>query len=193
MLIFFRRGSSEIASFIDMIVKEVERLEDITKKYMGMVSYSKSKDDSENAVLPASVLEITKFVQGEMDQRKIDFIVETIPTVTLLFSHSSLKEVMLNLLKNAWEELGEKGTIKVRAELSGSSINIFIEDSGTGIRAQDRDKIFNIFYTNKAGGTGIGLSHSSKLIKESGGKIEVTDSKLGGAMFFISIPIKTNN
>ena len=97
---------------------------------------------------------------------------------------------MLNLLKNAWEEIENGGKIAVNTKKNGNLAVISVEDSGRGVPQPERETIFKNFYTKKPGGTGIGLSHSRKLATGAGGKLYVDDSTLGGAAFILEIPIK---
>jgi signal transduction histidine kinase len=91
-------------------------------------------------------------------------------------------------MKNAWEELGQGGVIALLAERDDASVRLMIDDSGRGVPVAEREKIFRNFYTTKPGGTGIGLSHSLKLVTEAGGTIAVEDSPLGGARFVVTVP-----
>jgi two-component system sensor histidine kinase FlrB len=97
---------------------------------------------------------------------------------------------MLNLLKNAWEELENGGKIAVNIARKGNFAVVSVEDSGRGVPQSERESVFKNFYTNKPGGTGIGLSHSRKLATEAGGKLYVGDSVLGGASFVLEIPLR---
>ena len=97
---------------------------------------------------------------------------------------------MLNLLKNAWEELENGGKIAVNVKSRDNFAVISVEDSGKGVPQNERETVFKNFYTKKPGGTGIGLSHSRKLATEAGGKLYVEDSALGGAAFVLEIPLQ---
>ncbi|HOW52599.1 MAG TPA: ATP-binding protein [bacterium] len=178
----------ELAASIALIVKEVIRLEEITDRYMGMVRYRAEDEPAQKTLLPEALNDLLKFHEGEFRKRSITLDVAMVPDVELTIALNSFREVMLNLLKNAWEELGDGGRIAVSGAIDDRVICLRIDDSGRGVPAAEREKIFRNFYTTKPGGTGIGLSHSLKLVTEAGGTIAVEDSPLGGARFIVTIP-----
>ena len=180
----------EKKQLLSLVVKEVERLEQITNEYMGKVNYNRSGSNDSGVSLPADLVEFLSFHLPELKKRNIELTVGKSEPVQISISISSFKEIMLNLLKNAWEELENGGKIAVNVGRNGSSAVISVEDSGRGIPQSERETIFKNFYTKKPGGTGIGLSHSRKLATEAGGKLYVGDSALGGAAFILEIPVK---
>jgi signal transduction histidine kinase len=66
-----------------------------------------------------------------------------------------------------------------------------VADSGPGIPAQEKDKVFDPFYTTKSDSTGIGLSICRRIIADHGGSIRIRSSKWGGAEFRITLPAET--
>jgi len=181
----------QITGSMEMIVKEVVRLEQITEKYMNMVRYR--SDDPENCTvtnLPVDLVELISFHSGEFLKRGIEIKIVKCEDMVIPISASSFKEIMLNLFKNGWEELQNGGSINVFAELKGSTARIVVEDSGKGIPEDEREIVFKNFYTKKPGGTGIGLSHSRKLAVETGGQLFAADSSLGGIAMVLELPVK---
>ena len=181
--------SSGKSQLLQLIVGEVERLEQITNKYMGMVAYHKNESEPAGVSLPDDLLEFISFHLPELQKRNIDLTVGKNEAVRLSISIDSFKGIMLNLLKNAWEELENGGKIVVSISRNGSFAVISVEDSGRGVPESEREAIFKNFYTNKPGGTGIGLSHSRKLATEAGGKLYAAASELGGAAFILELPL----
>ena len=175
---------------LSLIAGEVDRLRQITDKYMGMVSYNKSEKNENGVFLPTDLIEFLSFHLPEIQKRNIELSVGKSEEMTISISLSSFKEIMLNLLKNAWEELENGGQIAVNTSKNGNFAVISVEDSGRGVPQSERETIFKNFYTKKPGGTGIGLSHSRKLATIANGRLYVQDSKLGGAAFVLEIPIK---
>ena len=180
----------EKKQLLSLVVKEVERLEQITNEYMGKVNYNKNGANDSGVSVPADLVEFLSFHLPELKQRNIELTVGKCEPLSISISLSSFKEIMLNLLKNAWEELENGGKIAVNIGKNGSFAVISVEDSGRGVPQSERETIFKNFYTKKPGGTGIGLSHSRKLATEAGGKLYVGDSTLGGAAFVLEIPIR---
>ncbi|MBR6422575.1 HAMP domain-containing histidine kinase [bacterium] len=180
----------EKKQLLSLVVKEVERLEQITNEYMGKVNYNKNGANDSGVSVPTDLVEFLSFHLPELKQRNIELTVGKCEPLSISISLSSFKEIMLNLLKNAWEELENGGKIAVNIGKNGNFAVISVEDSGRGVPQSERETIFKNFYTKKPGGTGIGLSHSRKLATEAGGKLYVGDSTLGGAAFVLEIPIR---
>lgn len=102
---------------------------------------------------------------------------------------NQIKQVFINLIKNAIEAMSGGGNIYVRAELDGDYAAISIQDEGCGIPVDKVNRLGQPFYTTKDTGTGLGLMVSYNIIDKHGGKIEV-DSALGvGTTFIIRLPL----
>jgi signal transduction histidine kinase len=104
-----------------------------------------------------------------------------------------LKEVLVNLIINACEAMGNGGTIVIDEQVSGlengQRAHIRLSDSGPGISESRAEKIFQPFFTTKEDGTGLGLSIASNILNEHGGSITLQNPQTGGATFVISLPI----
>ncbi|HUZ31749.1 MAG TPA: GAF domain-containing protein, partial [Xanthobacteraceae bacterium] len=108
-----------------------------------------------------------------------------------------LAQVLLNLVGNAIK-FTDKGEVAIEASQSNGAFNVAVRDSGPGIAAADRAKIFEEFQqvddtsTRQKGGTGLGLSISRRIVELHGGRISV-DSELGkGSTFTITLPVKAD-
>jgi len=86
-----------------------------------------------------------------------------------------LNQVFMNLLANAFDAIGERGTIEITTKKLENQVLISIKDDGAGIPVEVKAKVFDPFFTTKeiGKGTGLGLSISHGIIKNHGGKIEV--------------------
>jgi signal transduction histidine kinase len=110
----------------------------------------------------------------------------------VLVDADKLKQVFLNILRNSYEAVEEKGKINVSLSLlkkqSGSKIRITISDNGSGIPEENRETIFEPFYTTKASGIGLGLPIARKIIEQHRGTIRVKENVAKGSYFEILIP-----
>jgi signal transduction histidine kinase len=96
---------------------------------------------------------------------------------------------VLNLLLNASEFTNPGGRITLSLRRSGDSAVIAVADSGKGISAEDQKKIFQLFFTTRPGGTGIGLANTFRFVQLHNGRIEF-DSEAGrGTTFRIELPL----
>ncbi|WP_312621585.1 PAS domain-containing sensor histidine kinase, partial [Agrobacterium pusense] len=102
-----------------------------------------------------------------------------------------IQQVLTNLMRNAVEAMGESLKkdlrVSIKAAESGKAA-VIVEDSGAGIPNEISDQLFRPFVTTKAGGMGIGLSISKRIIEAHGGEITVSRSELGGARFTFTLP-----
>jgi PAS domain S-box-containing protein len=109
----------------------------------------------------------------------------------VLADFDKLKQVVVNLVKNAAEAIREVkiGRLKVKSEKEGEFIKISVSDTGKGIKEEDIGRIFDPFFTTKGIGTGLGLSICQRITEAHKGEIEVK-SKIGeGTTFVVKLPI----
>jgi signal transduction histidine kinase len=101
-----------------------------------------------------------------------------------------IEQVLHNLLRNAVEAMPEGGTLRLgTAVRAGGYAEISIQDTGPGIPAEDRDRIFQSFYTTKIKGTGLGLTIVQRVLKNHGGEILVEQPDAGGTRVVVRLPI----
>ncbi|MBI4866409.1 MAG: response regulator [Candidatus Wallbacteria bacterium] len=108
-----------------------------------------------------------------------------------------LQRVLLNLLSNAFKFTPDGGSVRCSVETGPNrgELNLEVADSGPGIRAQDREAVFERFrqldgsMTRRAGGTGLGLAIARDLVVLHGGRISILDAPEGGALFQVTMPL----
>lgn len=103
-----------------------------------------------------------------------------------------LQQVFMNLLINSAEAMQAAGTITIHSSLTGDkrSVLIRLADTGHGIDDDTADKMFQPFFTTKAGGTGLGLAVTKEVIEQHGGQIRAVNNHDRGVSFTILIPIR---
>jgi|GEM_PF-1641683 len=99
-----------------------------------------------------------------------------------------INQVFLNLIVNAIDASPQGGTIAIATEPDAPDVRVTISDTGPGIKADRLHRIFDPFYTTKAGGTGLGLSISQSIVNDHGGRIEVDSAEGKGSTFRIVLP-----
>ena len=108
--------------------------------------------------------------------------------------HIQLQQVMLNLVKNAIDAMSDRpfGERRLRVATGSdghSAVSFYIRDSGRGIAAEDRERIFSPFFTTKLHGMGLGLSICRTIVEEHGGTLGLTKTGPGGSTFEIVLPV----
>jgi signal transduction histidine kinase len=183
-------NKNSAAQQIEIIEEEVARADRVITQVMGYAQLSEGRveklsvieefDSAIGQVFPPAVPSKIK-IHRDYDRH----------FQPLLMQRGHLSEVLLNLLKNAKEALGETGNIFVAADCHRDhSVEISVRDDGPGISPEKRERIFEAYYTTKEQGSGLGLAivkHNAELY---GGKIRL-ESELGkGAKFTVIFPAK---
>jgi signal transduction histidine kinase len=99
-----------------------------------------------------------------------------------------LRQILLNLLNNAREATGKGGRIEVDVSRIDDSLEMAVSDNGPGIPLEQRQRIFEPFYSTKEVGIGLGLTLVKRFVNESGGSIEYDDDHGGGSRFVVRLP-----
>ena len=179
-----RRGILELS------LSETVRL---TEMLRSMLSFSKPEEEKRVPVKINGLIEGILLVM-EKQMREANIRVTTafsaeIPEI--MASTNQMRQVMLNMIKNAKESMPSGGTLFVRTMRGDGNVRIVIRDTGVGIPEELKDKIFEAFFTTKQKmkGTGLGLSVCYGIVKGHGGEIEVESEVGKGTTFIINLPI----
>ncbi|HVR30530.1 MAG TPA: ATP-binding protein [Thermoanaerobaculia bacterium] len=104
------------------------------------------------------------------------------------FDKEQLRGVLINLLDNAVEATPAPGTVDVRAHARNGSVVLQVADSGPGITAEAKEKLFLPYYSTKGRGSGLGLAIVHRVVTDHGGTIKVEDNRPSGTVFTIELP-----
>ena len=168
--------------FVDMLMSETKRLTGLVNDFL---LFARPADaPKEDVDLPAL---LRMLVKDEMSGKKVTLTATADAVVTA--NRTFMEIAVNNIIKNAAE--AAQTTVKVALSKNRKEISIDIEDDGSGISADMRDKIFEPFFTTKANGTGLGLAIAYRIITSFGGTVFADTSPLGGAKFSIIFPVKT--
>jgi two-component system NtrC family sensor kinase len=172
-------------------VTQGRRCKEITHK---LLSFARKTDP---AAKTSQLNDLIKEVVGLSEQRgrysnvKISTALqEDLPTVHV--SPSEIQQVLLNMINNSLDALGNKGgTIEISSRRDGDFAIIDVTDNGPGIPQEHFAKIFEPFFTTKpvGKGTGLGLSICYGIVKKIGGTILVESEPGQGTTFHISVPL----
>lgn len=105
---------------------------------------------------------------------------------------AQLNQALLNVIQNALQAVGEQGCVDIVTKEQSGRLIVSIRDSGTGIAAEELDKVFDPFFTTRAvgEGTGLGLAMAYGIAKDHGGEIKVKSELGKGSQFIIILPIR---
>ena len=185
-----RDGKSAIAPQVEIIQEEVARADRVITQIMGYAQLSEGHVEKLNVI-------------EELDRAIAQVFPPAVPTgikiqrayghgfPPLLMQRGHLSEILVNLLKNAREALGETGNVFVTADCHRDhSVEISVRDDGSGIPPDKIERVFEAYYTTKERGTGLGLAIVKHNVELYGGRVRV-ESELGkGAEFTLIFPAK---
>jgi len=182
---------TEAMKIMEKVIKETDRATAITKKLSSFAKPSKG-EISYDVSIKDEINEVMALVGHELQLEKIDVNINITPNLPYITcDRKQLQQVLFNIIRNAGQAMGEKGTININAKAEDDKIRIDIEDTGCGIPKDKLTEIFNPFYTTKepGKGTGLGLFIVRQLIERNKGRISV-DSEVGkGTTVSLLFPI----
>jgi signal transduction histidine kinase len=134
----------------------------------------------------------------QLREAAMELTIERAVETQVVADPEQLKQVLINLVKNAAEAMGQDGTIKLRAvesriQLSGRIRDVVIfevVDDGPGISADVQERLFDPFFTTKPSGTGLGLSIAARIVQKNGGALRFQTAANRGTTFGIVLPLK---
>lgn len=177
--------------YIDLIDEGITSIETVVQKLLGFARQQSSGanliDISESARKVAGLFDIRL---KEKQIRMVLDLPEGLPLVPI--DYHLFQEVVMNLLLNSYDAVGEGGTITIAAtQDSPSTVRLSVRDNGCGIAAEALPRIFEPFFTTKeiGTGTGLGLSVCQSIIEGHSGKISAHAGESGGAEFVVVLPI----
>jgi signal transduction histidine kinase len=104
------------------------------------------------------------------------------------FDPHQIRQVFLNILRNAIEAMPKGGSITISMMLADSYLEFRVTDTGTGIPNASLEHIFDLFFTTKPKGTGLGLAICRKIMRDHGGDITINSTEGRGTMVTITLP-----
>lgn len=172
------------------IIDECRRCKRITG---GLLGFARLPEGSQSEVdLNLLVEEAVSSLLPQKLFKDLEVNTETSPESLLVTADvDQLRQVMINVLLNAAQALQGSGQIKVALARQSDRVHISIDDNGPGIPEENREKVFQPFFSTKAPGegTGLGLPLCRKLVEAQGGEILVRQAPIGGARLLIMLPL----
>ena len=180
-------GTEEYRTLARTVRSEVDRVNAIIHQFLNFARPPKLH--REPVDLRRFLDETASIVVSKAEAKGIALCREFDSVGTLSLDPEQMRQAILNLLMNAIDATPAGGSITLRSTASGKDV-MFIEviDTGSGIRREIRERIFDPYFTTKEEGTGIGLSLTHQMVAEHGGSIEVESEVGKGSTFRVRIP-----
>lgn len=179
-------------SYTQLIQSELERINLIISEFL--VLAKPHVTTSKEFMVEDILNDVVMLFKPELNLRAIELKEQLNSTKTYVIGEpNQIKQVFINIVKNAIEALGENGQLQISTEVeinNDREITICFKDNGSGMTPDVVKQIFEPFFTTKQSGTGLGMMISEKIIKEHGGSIQIS-SKVGiGTEVSISLPYR---
>jgi signal transduction histidine kinase len=185
-----RDGNADAAQQIEIIQEEVARADRVITQITGYAQLSEGRVEKLDVVAELDRAIAQVFPSAVPTQIKIhrEYAAHFPP---LLMQRGHLSEILVNLLQNAREALGQTGSVFVTAGCRRDySIEISVRDDGTGVPPDKIERIFEAYYTTKEKGTGLGLAIVKHNVELYGGTVRVESKSGHGAKFLLFFPAK---
>lgn len=177
----------EIGPAIETIAREIQRLDRVVKTFL---DFTRPIDlrMRELELVPLT-REVVKLVSPSAARQGVS--IEFIARAGDLFMHGDrdlVQQAILNVVVNGIEAMKEGGRLEVACDRSGEDCQITISDQGAGIPEEIRDRIFNLYYSTKGKGSGIGLAMTFRVVQLHNGTIDFTSQPGKGTTFRLRFP-----
>ena len=180
-------NNEEYKGLTHLIYKEVRRINDSITNFLKFAKPQPVK--AETFPFHDFCDQIKMQYQSTLKERNIILNIKIEYSGDVTWDRSQMTQVFINLFENSIEAIRENGVIEISAkEIDEKNLVIILKDNGEGISPENIKKIFNLYFTTKTKGNGIGLSIVQKIISEHGGLISVQSLPGHGTTFTINLP-----
>jgi PAS domain S-box-containing protein len=181
---FTKESLTTINQHVHRIARIVRNLGDFARLYPRQKTPTDLRDILENTL---------SLIRYDKNFRKIAIRTDVQDTPKLKIDPDQIQQVFLNLILNARDAMPDGGSLDISVKQDDGHVLMLFADTGRGIDADVRDKVFDPFFSTKGPtkGTGLGLSICYSIIKDHGGTIEIDSEKDKGTRFTIKIPVET--
>jgi signal transduction histidine kinase len=181
-------AEADALQHVEIIENEIRRLDEVVQ---GFLKFTRPEDLRLQPLRVKDIFdEILPLIEPEAQKNSVRVEVDAPADVPWVNGDAALlRQAFLNLAINACQAMPNGGTLRLScATAPGNRVQILFEDTGVGIPAEHLSKIFDLYFTTKDHGTGIGLSMVYRIIQLHDGEVEVESTKDRGTTFRVLLP-----
>lgn len=181
-------SESEAKRHATLIGQEIRRLD---KAIQGFLKFTRPAElRLEPVMLPGLVEDVLRLLRPEAEKTGVTMTTEYEADLPAISADADmLRQALLNLALNACQAMPNGGTLRIACRTtSDQQVEVLVEDTGTGIKPEHLERIFELYFTTKEDGSGIGLSMVYRTIQLHDGEIEVQSTPGRGTIFRILLP-----
>jgi signal transduction histidine kinase len=172
---------------VAVLDSEINRLDLVVKRFLDFMRPPELR--LEETRLDQLLEEIAATARPQLERAGVQQEVRFVPLPSVRVDRALLKQALLNLVYNAIEAMPTGGRLTLGLERQADSAEIFVSDTGQGIKPEHRARIFQLFFTTRPGGSGIGLASAYKAVQLHDGSIEFESEVGRGTTFRIELPL----
>jgi len=173
---------------VQVLDKEIDRLDAVVKRFLDFTRPMDIRlEPTQLAELLKEVLEVARPQLQKSNIQLAQLLPIDVPEVYV--DRALLKQAVLNLVLNAAEAMPIGGQLRLVLSRRGEMAEISVGDTGKGIAPENRQKIFQLFFTTRPGGSGIGLASTFRIVQLLNGSIDFTSEVGRGTTFRIELPL----
>lgn len=177
----------EAKALLRAIEREIDRLTGVTEEYLRLARLPAPRLEAES--LGEIAEEVGRFIAREMETSSTHLSVAIEPDLPLVAADEpQIRQALLNLLRNAREAMPDGGEVRLEVRAVDGGVEVRVADGGVGIPPEERAHIFDLFYSTKERGTGLGLSLTQQIVSAHGGRIRCEEAPGGGTIFAMWFP-----
>lgn len=177
----------ESSQEVQAIAREVERLDRVVRTFL---DFNKPvKPAMEEVRLHELVREVAELVRPSAQRSGVIVRLDSVAETTVQGDADLLKQALLNIVVNGIEAMPGGGVLLLEVAGHGGQARLTVADNGPGIAEADREKIFQLYYTTKRSGSGMGLATAYRTVQLHGGSMSVESQPGQGARFLITLPL----
>lgn len=183
------RSPEEVQQSLEVIGSEIRRLDRVVQRFLRFI---RPEELSVKLLdLNALLRGVASLLEAGWKEGGIAFTFQFDPHLPLISGDEELlRQAFMNILLNACQAMPDGGKVRMSTEREDGFVNVSIADTGVGIPPEDLDKIFRLYYTTKAGGSGIGLSMVYRIVQMHDGVIDVFSGGDGGTTVTVRLPVR---
>ncbi len=173
---------------VQVLDKEIDRLDAVVKRFL---DFTRPMEVRLEATQLADILrEVVEVAQPQLRKAKVE-VAQLLPVDVpeVYVDRGLLKQAVLNLVLNAVDAMPNGGKLQVMLSRRGEMAEISVGDTGKGISQENQQKIFQLFFTTRPGGSGIGLASTFRIVQLHNGSIDFTSEVGRGTTFRIELPL----
>ena len=182
-----RGGSQETRDLLAAVHREIDRLRAVTEEYLRVARLPNPH------LLPEDIADVVRgavqLLRPELAAAGVNVelaLDDALPLVAV--DEAQIRQVLINLLKNAREAMPNGGAVRISVQPSPGGVELRLRDDGVGMEPEQKERIFDLFYTTKPRGSGLGLPLTQQIVVAHGGQIRCESAPGQGTVFTLFFP-----